>query len=132
MRIKFRLSVCVIIALTALACSGKMKGLDRYTGKRVYFTYEDQKFGSGQIQIAMPDGERFSGQIIEDSGAAPSQKEYPAVDEFPGDTEAYLYGDRGTEMKCKFRLSDRVLGFKGGGFGLCETSHDHVIDIFLR
>ncbi len=119
MRIKFLLIVVPVIAFTTMACSGTMKGLDRYTGKRVYFEYEDQKFGSAQIQMTMPDGERFTGKIVEGPMAAHSGKVYPAVDEFPGDTEAYLYGDRGTQMKCKFRLSDKVLGFKGGGFGLC-------------
>jgi len=29
-------------------------------------------------------------------------------------------------------LSDTVLGFKGGGFGLCEISDGRVIDIFAR
>ena len=132
MRTTLLLIACSIIAFSLMACSGTMKGIDRYTGKRVYFTYEDQKFGSGQIQIAMPDGERFTGKLVEASAETHSEDSYPAIAEFPGDAEAYLYGDRGTEMKCKFRFSDRLVGFRGGGFGLCETSHHHVIDIFLR
>jgi hypothetical protein len=109
-----------------------MKGIDRYTGKRVYFEYQDEKFGSAQIQIKMPGGEHFTGKLLKEPMASPSGKEYTAIDEFPGNAAAVLYGDRGTEMRCKFRLSDKVLGFKSGGYGLCETSEGHVIDIFTR
>jgi hypothetical protein len=109
-----------------------MKGVDRYSGKRVYFDYQDEKFGSAQLQITMPDGEHFMGKLLDKPPARQSAKEYPAVEEFPGNTEALLFGDRGTEMRCKFRLSDRIMGFKSGGFGLCETSEGHVIDIFTR
>ncbi|MGD2100152.1 MAG: hypothetical protein PVG35_21470 [Desulfobacterales bacterium] len=123
------ISVCV---LATLACSGTMKGVDRYSGKRVYFDYQDEKFGSAQLQITMPDGEHFMGKLLDKPPARQSAKEYPAVEEFPGNTEALLFGDRGTEMRCKFRLSDRIMGFKSGGFGLCETSEGHVIDIFTR
>lgn len=115
-----------------LACSGTMKGVDRYTGKRVYFDYQDEKFGSAQLQITMPDGEHFIGKLLEKKAARQSGKEYPAIEEFSGNAEALLFGDRGTEMRCKFRLSDRVMGFKSGGFGLCQTSVGHVIDIFTR
>ena len=119
-----------------MACSGTMKGIDRYSGKRVQLAYEHEKFGSAILQIEMPDGELFIGKLIEEPGAtvagAPSGIEYPAVDEFRGNTEAFLFGDRGNYMKCKFRLSDTVLGFKSGGFGLCQTSDGRVIDIFTR
>ena len=132
MRWKLLLIILTISACLAVACSGTMKGLDRYTGKRVFFNYEDQKFGSANIHITMPDGEKFQGKLGEAPDTKQSGMDYSAVDEFPGNAEAYLYGDRGTEMRCKFRLSDTMLGFKGGGFGLCETSNDHVIDIYLR
>ena len=123
------ISVCIIFAL---ACSGTMKGIDRYSGKRVYFDYQDEKFGSAQLQITMPDGEHFVGRLLEKPAARQSGQEYSAIEEFPGDSEALLFGDRGTEMRCKFRLSDRVMGFKSGGYGLCETSDGRVIDIFTR
>jgi hypothetical protein len=131
----------LLIALTALvfasmACSATMRGIDRYSGKRVFFSYADEKFGSAEIQVTLPDGERFVGRIIEEPVATdatdPSGKSYPAVEEFRGNTEAFLQGDRGNNMKCKFRLSDKVLGFKSGGFGLCETFDGRVIDIFTR
>ncbi len=132
MRRHFLLIFIPLLVLVAVSCSGTLKGVDRYTGKRVYFAYEDEKFGSAQIQITMPGGEHFTGKLLAEPMAPQSGKEYPALYEFPGNAEAILHGDRGTEMRCKFRLSDTVIGFKSGGYGLCETSTGHVIDIFLR
>ena len=126
----------IIVVLASMACSGTMKGVDRFTGERVYFAYEDEKFGSASIKVVMPDGERFSGKTLDEpletSAMSASGKRYHMVDRFPGKIAAYLTGDRGTNMKCKFRLSDPVLGFKGGGFGLCQTSDDRLIDVFTR
>ena len=120
------------LVIAAAACSGTMKGIDRYSGKRVFFEYEDEKFGSAKIHIIMPGGEKFSGKLLSERMAGTSGNEYPEIDQFPGNAEALLFGDRGTEMRCKFRLSDKVMGFKSGGYGLCETSEGHVIDIFTR
>ena len=121
-----------VMVITLSACSGQMKGIDRYSGKRVYLEYEDEKFGSAQIHIAMPDGEKFSGKLIDDPLPSEPDKGFTQIDEFPGNAQAILYGDQGTEMRCKFRLSDKLMGFKSGGYGLCETSKGHVIDIFTR
>jgi hypothetical protein len=137
-KVKKQALLIVLTTLTfgTMACSGTMKGIDRYSGKRIFFTYTDEKFGSAEIQVTLPDGERFVGRIVAESETsdttAPSGKSYPTVDEFSGNTEAFLQGDRGNNMKCKFRLSDKVLGFKSGGFGLCETFDGRVIDIFTR
>ncbi|MBT8368699.1 MAG: hypothetical protein KJP23_28735, partial [Deltaproteobacteria bacterium] len=120
---------CIVFTV---ACSGTMKGVDRYSGKRVYFDYQDEKLGSAQLQLTMPDGEHFMGKLLKEPAERQSGKEYPAIEQFVGNSEAHLFGDRGTEMRCKFRLSDRIVGFKSGGFGLCETSEGHVIDIFTR
>ena len=119
-----------------MACSGTMRGIDRYSGKRIYFAYQEEKFGSAELQVKMPDGELFIGRNIEESTAAKSNAplghEFPTVDQFQGNTEAFLFGDRGKTMKCKFRLSDTIVGFKSGGFGICETSDGHVVDIYTR
>ena len=128
--------VLTTMALFLAACSGTMKGIDRYSGKRIHLTYEDEKLGSAGLQIQMPDGELFLGKLIEEPAAtpagAPSDIDFSVVDELRGNTEAFLFGDRGNYMKCRFRLSDKVMGFKGGGFGLCQTSNGHVIDIYTR
>jgi hypothetical protein len=128
--------ILTTLVIASMACSGTMRGIDRYSGKRVHFAYTEEKFGSAELQVQMPDGELFIGKLIEEQMAAtanaPLGKGYPAVDEFRGNTEAFLYGDRGNNMRCKFRLSDTMLGFKSGGFGLCETSDGRVIDIYTR
>lgn len=131
MKIQIRLIGLLILFFTVIACAGTMKGIDRNSGKRIYLAYEDKKFGSGEIQMTMPDGERFVGGIVDDA-TVDSSKEYPRVYEFSGNTEAFLQGDRGGKMRCKFRLSDTLLGFKGGGHGLCQTDDGRVIDIFTR
>ena len=124
------------LVIASMACSGTMRGIDRYSGKRIYFTYQEEKFGSAELQVKMPDGELFIGRNIEESTAAKSNAplghEFPTVDQFQGNTEAFLFGDRGKTMKCKFRLSDTIVGFKSGGFGICETSDGHVVDIYTR
>jgi hypothetical protein len=124
------------LVFALMACSGTMKGIDRYSGKRVQLAYKDEKFGSAGLQIKMPDGELFLGKLIQapmkKPADTPSGKTYPAVNEFTGNTEAFLFGDRGNNMKCKFRLSDTVLGFRSGGFGLCEISDGRVVDIYTR
>ena len=131
MKMQIRLIGLSILIFAVVACAGTMKGFDRNSGKRVYLSYEDKKFGSGEIQMTMPDGERFVGGIV-DEATIDSSKEYPSVYEFSGNTEAFLQGDRGGKMRCKFRLSDTLLGFKGGGYGLCQTDDGRVIDIYTR
>jgi hypothetical protein len=131
MKMQIRLIGVPILIFAVIACAGTMKGIDRNTGKRVYITYGDQNFGSGEIQMTMPDGERFVGGIV-DEKTAYSSREYPSVYEYPGNREAFLQGDRGGKMRCKFKLSDTLLGFKGGGHGLCQTEDGRVIDIFTR
>jgi hypothetical protein len=131
MKMQIRFIGLAILIFAVIACAGTMKGIDRFSGKRVIFSYEDEKFGSSKIQMTMPDGERFVGGIV-DEATVDSSKEYPSVYEFPGNIVAFLEGDRGGKMRCKFRLSDNVLGFKSGGFGLCETDSGRVIDMFTR
>ena len=109
-----------------------MKGIDRYSGERVYFSYDEQKFGSAEIQVTMPDGERFVGGRIDEPAAADKGEDYPNIYEFRGNTEIFLKGDRGGKMRCRFRLSDPILGFRGGGFGLCQTADGRIIDVYPR
>ena len=136
MRKPILLFIFTALVIASIGCSGTMRGIDRYSGKRVPFEYTEEKFGSAELQVQMPDGELFMGKLIEDqmpaASNAPSAKKYPAVDEFKGNTEAFLFGDRGNKMRCKFRLSDTLVGFKSGGFGVCQVSDGRVIDIYTR
>ena len=65
MKRKILIVVLIIGVITMMACGGTMKGIDRYTGKRVHFSYEDHNFGTGEIQMTMPDGEHFIGRLLE-------------------------------------------------------------------
>ena len=58
------------LVIASMACSGTLRGIDRYSGKRIYFVYEEEKFGSAELQVKMPDGELFIGKNIEESMAA--------------------------------------------------------------
>ena len=91
MKRQIRLIGLPIMIFAVIACAGTMKGIDRYSGKRVYFAYEDQNFGSGEIQMTMPDGERFVGRRV-DAPVADESRKYPNVYEFPGNTEIFLQG----------------------------------------
>ena len=133
MKKQILIAVLPVWIIAVMACAGTMKGIDRYTGKRVHFSYEDNTFGTGEIQMTMPDGERFTGGIVDGAtAAADAGKGYANVYEVPGNTDVLLQGDKGSKMKCKFRLSDKVLGFRGGGYGICETEEGRVIDMFPR
>ena len=136
MRKPILLFIFIALVIASIGCSGTMRGIDRYSGKRISFEYEEEKFGSAQLQVQMPDGELFIGKLAEEQMPAtsntPSAKKYPAVHEFQGNTEAFLFGDRGNKMRCKFRLSDTLVGFKSGGFGICQVSDGRVIDIYTR
>ena len=136
MRKQLPFFIFATLAITLMACSGTMRGIDRYSGKRVSFEYQEEKFGKADLHVQMPDGELFMGKLIETQLETTSKeyigKGYPAVDEFHGNTEAFLFGDRGNKMRCKFRLSDTLVGFKSGGFGVCQISDGRVIDIYTR
>ena len=88
MKRQIRLIGLPVLIFAFIACAGTMKGIDRYSGKRVHFSYEDQKFGSGEIKVTMPDGERFVGTIVDEPSADELEK-YPNVYEFPGNTNIF-------------------------------------------
>jgi hypothetical protein len=127
-----RLISLTILIFTITACAGQMKGVDRYSGERVYFSYDGQKFGPAEIEVTLPDGERFVGGRLDEPLAVNRGKDYPNIYEFQGNTEIFLQGDRGGKMLCRFRLSDPILGFRGGGFGLCQTADGRIIDVYPR
>jgi hypothetical protein len=135
---------CIVIMLVGLTgCSGTMKGVVRDGGNRAKFTYENTKFGSGELYTKLPDGERFKGQFIEESSDGPefeldstakkkttASRSSEAMDSFEGKVMAVLYGDKGHTMMCKFKPTDPLIGVPGGGIGLCLTSDGRLIDLY--
>jgi hypothetical protein len=129
--------IAVLLAILA-ACSGTMDGVVRKDAKRVKFNYSGARIGTAEVQVTMPEGERFKGRAqrgqkatARKSGGSTSTVRFEAVEEFPGKAEAVLTGDRGNLMKCRFHLTDIVLGFSSGGYGICQVADGRVIDIFF-
>lgn len=122
------------------------------THERVAFTWRSSNDSfSGHLQTTLPTGETFSGQYHEITTQVPVDRfnevyggwyagpwagprwtwgdawpYYDTVEDFvthyTGRVVARLKGDRGNEMRCHFRLSDRYGGMKAGGTGECQVS----------
>ena len=120
------------------ACSGTMKGVVRKDARRVSFNYSDSKIGTADINVVLPEGERFEGHVKRgtegtrsDSSSTLSSDRFEAVESFAGNADAVLFGNRGNIMKCRFHLTDTIIGLPSGGFGICQVSDGRVIDIFF-
>ncbi len=134
----FVLVVAVLIFL--LGCAGSMKGVVRRDARRIEMTYTDMRLGKGILKTVLPGGERFEGRIVKigatdiqsDTAIATSQSAaFDDVQVFEGNAKATLSGSRGNIMKCRFNLTDSLMGISSGGFGLCQVSDGRVIDIFF-
>ena len=51
----------VLVVMTAW--SGTMRGVVQNDGNRVQFNYSDSQIGSANLQVVMPEGERFEGRV---------------------------------------------------------------------
>jgi hypothetical protein len=133
----------LVVAL--LACTGSMKGIVRQGGNRVKFTYKDPKFGPGEIQTLLYDGERFKGTFVDEASAS-SQFELDSavvgenisassnleeIEMYESKAEAILHGSRGHQMRCKFRPSDPLIGIPAGGTGICIISDGRMVDVYF-
>jgi hypothetical protein len=119
------------------ACSGSLRAVERKSASRVTINYTDSQVGSANLQVIMPEGERFEGRVERgtertgnNDGSTVSMDRFEAVETFHGNAEAVLSGDRGNMMQCRF-VYDAILGFRGGGFGICQLSDGRVIDVFF-
>lgn len=136
-------SFFIAISIVILhGCSGSLQGVVRREAQRVQFTYTDSGIGKGSLQTVLPDGERFEGKLVKISSNKPDGKSgsvvtagetanFHDVQSFNGNTEATLTGNQGNVMKCRFRLTDTIIGLSGGGFGICQTADGRVIDIYF-
>jgi len=128
------IAACLVVMT---ACSGSLRAVERNSASRVTINYSDSQIGSANLQVIMPEGERFEGHVERgtertrpNDGTTVSMDRFEAVETFHGNAEAVLTGDRGNMMQCRF-VYDAILGFKGGGFGLCQLSDGRVIDVFF-
>ena len=136
---KHHLFVFVVLLYGILtACSGTMDGVVRQDAKRVKLKYSGARIGKSDVQVTMPEGERFVGrtQLGNDAteppaGGSTGSDNFRAVEKFEGNADAVLTGDRGNIMKCRFHLTDIVIGFPIGGFGLCQVADGRTIDIYF-
>ena len=131
-----------ILLAGLIGCSGTMKGIIRQDAKRVPFTFSDSRIGTANIQVVMPGGERFMGRIVpissgrfktgsESTHTALDSGSFEEVESFAGNSEATLTGDMGNIMKCRFHVTDIIMGISSGGFGICQTADGGIIDIFF-
>ena len=129
----------VIIFAVLTACSGTLQGVVRKDARRVAFNYSDSRIGTAaDIQVVMPEGEHFEGRVERgtdgtrpNSSSTISTDRFEAVETFVGNADAVLSGNRGNIMKCRFHLTDIIIGFSSHGFGICQLSDGRVIDIFF-
>ena len=139
--IKWCTLLLVAILLTVqLGCAGSMKGVVRRDAKRVNITYTDSRLGKGTLQTVLAGGERFEGKTVRigwmgaQSDSAVSDDEstdFEDVQMFEGNAEATLSGNKGNFMKCRFNLTDSIIGLSSGGFGMCQVTDGRIIDIFF-
>ena len=126
----------------ALGCTGTMDGVIRQDAARFQITYTDTRIGSAELITVLPDGEHFRGKaekfdMANDMtsaaarGSTDRSASFPALQTFPGNAKATLSGDKGGKMACRFKLTDVIIGFSSGGFGLCQLSDGRVIDVFF-
>jgi len=129
------IAVCLVVMT---ACSGSLRGIVRNNADRVSLNYSDSQVGSANLQVVMPEGERFEGRVelgTERTQSNPdttaSMDRFEAVENFQGNSEAVLSGNRGNMMQCRFALTDVILGFRSGGFGICQLSDGRVVDVIF-
>jgi len=131
-----------LIFAMVMGCSGQMDGVIRRDAVRIEITYTDAKAAKANLVAVMPDGEYFQGKsesfdrtknIMEMNSTDTDRTagHFGALQTFHGNAQATLTGNRGSVIKCRFFLTDFILGFPGGGIGICQFSDDRVIDIFF-
>jgi len=125
------------------ACSGTMKGMVQQGGGSVNFQFEETGIGHGNLRATLSNGETFKGRFADEAssgfvtgfdtegtGATIVHKEaFEAVQSYPANIEAILFGNKGHTMVCRFRADNSVRGLPGGGEGRCQISDGRVIDV---
>jgi hypothetical protein len=137
------LLLLLMTALTSLGCAGSMKGVLRQGGIELPVSYSQPFSGTDTLQTVLPGGEHFSGEVVEygsgtvraaqagSAGSGAAQNRFEVVEDFEGNKEAVLYGDKGHTMICRFKVMDVITGFATGGYGICQVSDGRVIDLYF-
>jgi hypothetical protein len=123
----------------------------------VTFNFKSDRSGEGgKLSAMLPDGEFFSGRYLQitstinENAVAPmfqpwdpywnswgpfgspwyGDGTYSAFrTNYSGKVIATLFGDKGSTMRCRFRLSDPPSGLSGGGTGECQLSTGGTIQV---
>ena len=135
--------IWVAMILTAMiGCSGKMDGVVRRDAKRIEIIFTDSRISAAELVTVMPDGERFSGKPerfdkVKDMMEKDSTNSddisvhFENLQTFAGNVKATLSGNRGGIIKCRFNLTDVIIGFSSGGTGMCQVADGREIDVFF-
>ena len=137
-----RLVFPILLLGVMMGCTGKMDGVIRRDASRIDIMYSDSRVSAAELVAVLPDGEHFRGksekfdrtkEILETSktGIDDGSEHFKAVQTFAGNAIATLSGSRGNLIECRFKLADIIIGYSGGGFGICQISDGRIIDVFF-
>jgi hypothetical protein len=119
-----------------------MDGVIQSDAGRIEILFTDSRVAAAELITVLPDGERFRGkperldrtkEMMEAGSTATDDISihFEALQTFPGNVKATLSGNRGDFIKCRFKLTDVIIGFSSGGYGICQISDGRVIDVFF-
>ena len=125
-----------------IGCTGKMEGVIRRDARRIQILYTQSRPTVAELITVLPSGERCRGNsekldATEEMMAAASSKtvegtgRFEEVLAFNGNVKATLSGNRGNTLKCRFEVTDVIIGFSSGGFGICQLADGRVVDVFF-
>ena len=131
-----------LFSAVTMGCAGTMDGIVRRDAQRIEIMYTDSRVGAAELIAVLPGGERFRGKAekfdraqemmaTESTAAGNVAAHFEALQTFPGNVKATLYGSGGATIQCRFKLADVIIGFSAGGFGICQISDGGVIDVFF-
>ena len=131
--------ILAILATVMMGCSGTMNGVIRRDAMRIDIIYSDSRVNNADLLVVMPNGERFEGKTevlnkakdMLEADPEDVSAHFEVMQTFNGNVKANLTGSRGSEMRCRFKVADFLIGFNSGGFGLCQMDDGRVIDVFF-
>ena len=140
----FGVAFILLLSIGLLAaCSGTMKGVVQQGGGSVSFQFEETGIGHGNLIAKLSDGETFKGRFADEASSGfvtgfdtegreatiVHKEAFEALQSYPGNIEAILFGNKGHTMLCRFRPGNYLRGLPSGGEGRCQVSDGRVIDV---